>query len=467
MCNIKNTKLWNRFSNANPQYFCLAAALGMEFLLMALRGYGFYFVENYIIVPTMLFIGFAFGQQITSDARRQLLLPIAAICWFFVTQTLHYAMDMEVRNLGLFTSVYLLAYLFASFTQDGKKQWGLKMAAAACIGAALVLALFAGLLALDLLPGFLKPHVYWDGARLQAMWHPNICAIILMIGMSFCLVLFAESKCKWFKGLFLAGAVLFFLVMALTNSRTSILMASCIIAGFLFFCIWNGSWKRFIVGIVIALAVILLLFNTAGSIFQAHNDALISKYMRQAEESSAHTDTATNQDITAEMPSQVYVDSHTGELALVTDAGQRSFSENFRNLNGRTSVWKTCLRALKGNSGVLLLGVDSSEDFVSQAMGYSLAHTHNAWLEILVGLGLPGLLLALVFTGMAAWHIWVTFWGNTHLGQKVIAMLVLVLMGAGILEPYLFFTDIFYHYTDFIFFLCLGYLVHWRSDMQK
>jgi O-antigen ligase len=82
-------------------------------------------------------------------------------------------------------------------------------------------------------------------------------------------------------------------------------------------------------------------------------------------------------------------------------------------------------------------------------------------------MGLPGLLLALVFTGMAVWHIWVTFWGNTQLGQKVIAMLVLVLMGAGILEPYLFFTDIFYHYTDFIFFLCLGYLVHWRSDMQK
>ena len=463
MFNIKNTKLWNRFSNANPQYFCLAAALGMEFLLMALRGYGFYFVENYIIVPTMLFIGFAFGQQITSAARRQLLLPIAAICWFFVTQTLHYAMDMEVRNLGLFTSVYLLAYLFASFTQDGKKQWGLKMAAAACIGAALVLTLFAGLLALDLLPGFLKPHVYWDGARLQAMWHPNICAIILMMGMAFCLVLFSECKHKWFKGLSLAGAVLFFLVMALTNSRTSILMASCIIAGFLFFCIWNGSWKRFIVGIVIALVTIALLFSAAKTIFQAHNNALITGYIEQAEKSASQAEDTVESIPDATQP-QIYTDPYSGKLVLVTDAAQTNAPGNILSLNGRTTIWQTAFRCLQENSTILLVGCDYSEYLFEIYHHFPAAHAHNAWIETLICLGLPGLLFALVFTGIAAWHIWVTFWGSTSLGQKIIAMLVLVLMGASILEPYLFFTDIFYHYTDFIFFLCLGYLIQWRSE---
>lgn len=447
----------------NPQYFCLTAALGMEFLLMALRGYGFYFLENYMIVPTMLFLGMAFGRTPGTSGRRQLILSLIAVFWFFVAQTLHYAMDMEVRSVGLFTSVYLLAFLFAPFAGDGQKKWGLKLAAAACIGASLVLVVFTGLLTLDLLPGFLQPHVYWDGARLQAMWHPNICAIILMMGMAFCLVLFSESKRKWCKGVFLAGAVVFFFVMALTNSRTSIIMASCIIGGYLFFCIYNGSWKRFIAGAVAAAAVILLLFSTASFIFQAHNDALIAKYVRQAEETAAQTDADS---ASAEAPSKFYTD-YSGNLVLVTDAGQAPLAQNMSTLNGRTGIWKTAFRILQETPSVLLLGTDYSEAVFIANHNFAAAHAHNAWIETLMCLGIPGLLLALVFTGLAAWHIWVTFWGKTTLGQKTVAMLVLVLMGAGILEPYLFFTDIFYHYTDFIFFLCLGYLIQWRSDVQK
>jgi hypothetical protein len=66
--------------------------------------------------------------------------------------------------------------------------------------------------------------------------------------------------------------------------------------------------------------------------------------------------------------------------------------------------------------------------------------------------------------GIAVCFIWKTFWSkHCTLDQKIIALLVMCLMGAGILEPYIFFSDIFYHYTDFVFFLCLGYLVHWRS----
>ena len=136
-------------------------------------------------------------------------------------------------------------------------------------------------------------------------------------------------------------------------------------------------------------------------------------------------------------------------------------------LNGRTGIWKTAFQYLRENPTVFLLGADYSESIFVANHSFRAAHAHNAWIETLMCLGIPGLLFALVFTGLAAWHIWVTFWGNTTLGQKAIAMLALVLMGAGILEPYLFFTDIFYHYTDFIFFLCLGYLIQWRSEYRK
>lgn len=472
MWNPKKCTLWDHFSNINPQYFCLAAALGLEALLMAFRGYGFYFMENYMIVPTMLFLGMAFGKKLSPIARRQLWLALGMVFWFFITQTLHYIMGLQVRSVGLFTSVYLLAFLFAALSDDAQKQWGLRLAAAACIGAALILVLFTCLLALELLPGFLLPHVYWDGARLQAMWHPNICAVIFMMAIAFCLFLFAQAKHRLEKGVTLVLAAVFFFTMALTNSRTAIIMTCCIIGGFLFFCIYNGSWKRFAAGAVAAIVSIMVLFTTAQTVFQTHNDLLITKYMQQAEEIAAQENlpdaNTSPQDTALKETIPLIIDQQTGEVTLKTDAGQKSLAINLPTLNGRTTIWQRVLQRLKEDSRLLILGTDNTEALVSEVMGYSLAHAHNAWMETLLYLGLPGLLFALLFTGIAAWHIWVTFWAKTStLSQKIIAMLVLCLMGAGILEPYLFFTNIFYHYTDFIYFLCLGYLVCWRSKPHK
>lgn len=458
MFNLKKGSLCDLVSGIHPQYFCLTAALGLESLLMAFRGYGFYFMENYIIIPTMLFLGMAFSTGFSPAARRQLWLSLGMVFWFFIAQTLHYLMDMEVRNVGLFTSVYLLAFPFAALTVDGVKQWGLKLAAAACIGASLAMVGFACLLSLDLLPGFLQPHIYWDGARLQAFWHPNICAIILMMGISFCLYLAAGPRKKWVKVLLALLVVVFFFTMSLNNSRTSIFMASTMIGGLLFFCIYNGKWKRFVIGAVAALAVIGLLFTTASTIFQTHNDLLIEKYLQQSQE-TADVGAVSNEEI------PLITNEQTGEIKLKTEAGQLSLAQNLPNLNGRTILWMRSIQYLLSHPSLMLLGTDASGNHIPEIMGYSLAHTHNAWIEVWMILGLPGLLLALVFTGIAVCFIWKTFWSKSStLDQKIIALLVMCLMGASVLEPYIFFSDIFYHYTDFIFFLCLGYLVHWRGN---
>lgn len=467
MFHLKKSTLPETVFGINPQYFCLAAALALEFLLMALRGYGFYFMENYIIVPTMLFLGMTFGKTLSPTARRQLLLSLGATFWFFIAQTLHYLMDMEVRNVGLFTSVYLLAFPFASFSRDGMKQWGLKLAAAACIGASLAMVCFTCLLSLDLLPGFLQPHIYWDGARLQSFWHPNICAIIFMMGIAFCLYLAVQNPAKWVKAMLTILAAVFFFNMSLTNSRTSIFMASTIIGGLLFFVIYDGKWKRFLIGAVAALAVIALLFTTASTIFQTHNDLLISKYLQQAD--AADNDDVDSGETTPIIETtSIIIQNDNGNLSLYADAGQSSLLGNLPNLNGRTVLWEDSIRYLLETPAVMLLGVDSSEEAIFEFWHLSRGHTHNSWIEIWMTLGLPGLVLSLLLTGIAVCFIWKNFWNpGSTLEQKIIALLVLCLMGAGMLEPYIFFSNIFYHYTDFIFFLCLGYLIHWRSEAVK
>lgn len=474
MINFKDSKLWNWLTNTNPQYFALAAALFLEFILMSLEGFGFYFMEHYMIMPTMLFLGMTFGRPLPSAAWRQMILPFLMVCWFFITQTLHYSMDLQVRSAGLFFSVYVLAYLFASFSQDGRKQWGMHLASIACIGAALMLALFTALYSADLLPGFLKPHIRWDGARLHVLWHPNIAANIVMMGIAFLLFQIVQARKTWFKVLCVITTVVLFYFMALTNCRTVIIMTSCIIAGLLFLRIYsNSNWKRFVIGAIVAVAVIALLFTTAQFIFQRNEDRLIAKYTLDLTEHSfadsiVSDDNPGNSSSSSAEKAAVIINQETGEVTFSSTAPQGSFLEDLSSLNGRSVVWKACLQAVREHPKVLLIGTDLSDPLISAYMHWSPGHAHNAWMETLICLGLPGLLIALAFTAIAVRHIWLTFWSKSApLGHKVIAMLVLCLMGTSITEPYLFFSDYYYHHTDFMFFLCLGYLVHWRAEAKK
>ena len=110
-------------------------------------------------------------------------------------------------------------------------------------------------------------------------------------------------------------------------------------------------------------------------------------------------------------------------------------------------------------------GTGNIEEIVGQAGG---KHAHNAWLQILLRLGLPGLFISLFFTAQAIWssaclllHYQVSLW------KKIIAMLMLCLLISAMLEPSLFFTDEMWHAPDFMFFLCLGYTVQWKKQLSK
>lgn len=461
MSNSKKLTL-QQLSSINPQFYCLLAALGIEFLLMALGGYGLYVLDNYAIMPCMLFLGTVLVCKISPDALRKLGLGIVVAVWFCLTQAIHFAQDLQVRNAGLPFSVYLMAFPFAAITRDGKNQYGLRLAGAVYLAAALTLTGLTGLLFADALPGFLVPHVYWDGARLQAMWHPNICASIMMTGIAFALGFSTLVKKAWGRGLLLACAALLFCVMALTNSRTSILMAAALIAGFTFFAIIRkGGWKRFVIGFAIALILIPSLFTGAKKLFDANQARLIARYTAQIQTDltpSLSSSSEPQSPIAEESTPDIIVGAD-GQAALKSKAAQYSFSIDMRTLNGRTVIWKAAIQAVRDNPAVLLWGVDHSGNLLTDKVSFAPAHVHNSWFEILLCLGLPGLLSALFFTGMALWYIAVTLLGrNTSLWQKTIALLMLCLLGAGFLEPYLFLSDRYYHYADFLFFLLLGYL---------
>lgn len=447
-----------QLSSINPQFYCLLAALGIEFLLMALGGYGLYVLDNYAIMPCMLFLGTVLTRKLSPDALWKLGLGLLVAVWFCFVQAIHFAQDLIVRNAGLPFSVYLLAFPFAAIAQD-YKQYGLKLAGLIYLAAALSLAFFTGLLFVDALPDFLVPHVYWDGARLQAMWHPNICASIMMIGIAFALGFSTLVQKGWCKALFVAIAALLFCVMALTNSRTSILMAACLIAGFVFFAIIRkGGWKRFIIGLAIALILIPSLFAGAKKLFDANQARLVAIAVAQIQEAEASEGTETAVPSQQESTPTIIVGAD-GNAALESNAGQYSLAHDMKTLNGRTIIWKTAIQTVMENLAVLICGVDYSGNLITDKIPFAPVHVHNSWLEILLCLGIPGFLAALFFTAMAVWYIAATLLSKyTSLWQKTLDLLMICLLGAGFLEPYLFLSDRYYHYSDFLFFLLLGYL---------
>ena len=94
-------------------------------------------------------------------------------------------------------------------------------------------------------------------------------------------------------------------------------------------------------------------------------------------------------------------------------------------------------------------------------------HSHSSWMEALYQLGIPGLLAALALTGLAVWNGAVLLWRNTDLLHSCVVMVVLCLMGCAVMEPYLFVANAQFHYFDFLFLLCLGYMDQWRRQTRN
>ena len=443
--------LIKRTRQADPRFLCLFLAAGLQCLPAAFGIFPRYLLNYFTMVPWVLFLGIAWGQSLSPTAKKQLLLGGILALWFAVVQCYHNLMIPDPRSPGSLFTACLLAFPFAVVSGDGKRALGLKIAGGVFLCAALVLTLLTGTLFLGLLLEFLNDHIYWDGARLCAMWHPNITANVFLIAMGFCFY-FASSVPQWRrKAVFLALSALFFLLMCLTNSRTAVLNACILTAGAVFFLIWKGGIKRFVLAALAAVAVLLALFSLYQAVFSFHESRMIQQYIQ------AHPD------VTLNIP-DLQVNQETGQVSLHTEAVQNSLFQDLATLNSRTAIWKSALKIIGEDPKILIRGTPDIGVLLTAQHSWDIPHAHNSWVETLLGLGLPGLLCALVFTGLGAWHILrLFFFGGHSLPRKLVALLTLCLLISGMLENYLFLASRDYPCANFIFFLCLGYLTQWKE----
>lgn len=455
-----------------PMLLLLAVGI-VEFLFITLESQfsyiGYYLAETYLIVPCLLFLGYVLREKQTAFARRRFLLAVAAISWFVIVQCIHKLSGMENHPMATVFFVYLMAFPFAALADD-RENLGLKWIGGMFIAASLVLVGYSLLLLLDWVPSGMQEILYWDGARLHALWHSNINACYWMIGIGFSAAFCAQAEKRWIKMLLLAAIVVQFLAMALTNCRTVLLMTGALFGGIAFFGIFRGGWKQFLLGLLAAAVLLVGSFKLSGAIFQWNNDRLIADLSMQQEDPENGAISLRQQD-----PEIVLLSEAEEDDALIDenrmlqgDNEQGSLLEDLWSFNGRTEIWEAALTAVRDNKALALWGTEYVGTVISAYHWFPVVHSHNSWMEVLMRMGMPGLLLSLVFTAISVWSaVKLVFRKSTELWKKIIIMMTMCMMAAGFLEPYLFITNVYYHVTDFAFFFLTGYLDYWCNLKQE
>ena len=452
---------------AAVQLLCLLLASILEFFVIA-AGPMFAYKSHYFLCvgSGLACIAFCAVTALSTPLRTfrrnsVLLLGGLMVVWFTIVELQHRSSQMSSHSISLFIAVYLLALPFAACAQDRLPSRGIQLAGKVYIAASLVLMGYSLLLMVDGLPAFLQQYVYWDGARLFTIHHPNTTARFLMVAIAFCLGLLAQCKSKQGKGALLCAALLLFVGIAFTNSRACVLLTCLLLAGNVFFYVFRGNRKTFLCAGAAAVLAAVVLFLSANGLFQ-WNGARIAEKNLSAQPITVAADVQSAHRFVQPLSAQPVTAAETSDTA--TTAPQGSWLSDLTTLNSRTMIWAGALQKIQHSPGILLWGTDSTRITTDT---FDVPHTHNAWLEVLLRLGLPGLLLTLIFTWQAFWSALCLLWKpSAGLLEKNISMLLLALLATSMLEPFLFFTPEAYHPIDFIFFLCLGYVMLWKKQLK-
>lgn len=436
------------------QLLCLLTVLAMEALLFLTEdrehGIAWYILERYLTIPAMIFLGTAISRSHPQGTKGLLILGGAVMAWFIAVQIIHQSMGMGKVEFGTVACVYGLALPFAAVTEDAERQWGLRMTGLFFLAVGALLLAYGGMLMLGVVPEYLKRYVSWDGARFNAMGHPNECAALLMIGMAFSAGFSFRVSSRWGKGVLAVLTVAQFVLMSLTNSRTTVILTCMLMGGIVFCALRRTGSKRFVLALVVGISVIAGMFLVSQKLFKS-NEAYRTALAQQS------------------VTEQVDAPRLNKKGRLVTGSPQGSLKGDMKTLNGRTRIWRAIRKSLNNDDQIRVVGTEYVDLLMERGgLPFVADHAHNSWLQLACRRGTTGLLLALVITVMALWDAAVLLWRNTDVWKSCIALLTLCLLGNAMLEPYLFNEKISYHYFDFLFMMCVGYMHLWyRREQQR
>lgn len=236
---------------------------------------------------------------------------------------------------------------------------------------------FNGQYGLGIMPGYM---------RLAALCYPNSVGMIGMVAIVLAIYLYKKTENIIPRIGCVISILVIYIAIALANARTSEIALAIALGLIAFTLIFNTQLKRkvflrWFISAFVALIIAIMSFGLNSLVLRGFN-TIVAPQAAQA-----------STGVTADMETTT---STSDVAATVVD---RSIVNDIGSLNGRTDIWKAAFAEISKDKSILLFG--TSAGLVETVIGNYELHLgrnlHNSFLQALFALGIPGLVLMLVF----------------------------------------------------------------------
>ena len=400
------------------------------------------------------------------------------LLWYLLSRFLlgDTGLRLSVYTLGEMCTVYGFGFLFAAVSRDGNRRRFLNVLLSVLVlvfAVYAVVGVVASLWRVDItLPGGVHETYMdeWTGRLYILEMNPNSCAPFSCFGLVFTVYLLLEYKRRWLLLPGLILIVLFYWVLALTNSlgaRIGLTIASAPMAAILFFRFVPIKKKWVFVPVMLAgLLLTWYGFLLTGSLLDGVSDRLLRektiRQLRQVEEvgSGEELDTAVEE----YMEDYYYADLVSERESLLDNA----------DMSGRTSFYVTVLEWLREHPKNLWLGCIESR--ITILLGNTVddlrfyGYLHSSFIQALCVVGTPGLLIVLCLCVLlVVYSLKIIFSDKSEAAEKMLPVMCVPVAVQGLIESFLFVTSsslIFSSVFNLLFFILAGYIVETQRKLK-
>ena len=448
----------------------------------------YWFFPVSLLLASQLYFGLHFTQQF------EIKLLLVFFAWGCTTVVLNYGRAQLVDSYEWFattsTAIFLCFSLPYAFEKEGAMRV-LKLLALVSLVAAVLLSL-ASLIAVYAKDIAAKaPSVFEGisihGGRLYIDNHPNRSAPSPALGVILAGILLVDTKKAWKRVLIVLGAVVCFVPLSLTVSRTAILGAGLAVA-FEVALVLRQTLKgrirtalRVSISLVVAVVALFAFYKGSEIVAQLSNTVLARqetaavitqvapKTTRLPQESEAPTESVANDTAVVETNTEVAALAEPlNEKEVIT----RDFSDA-ATFNGRTEIWLGFWNGIMENPKILLVGTGPMKASEVMAPYFPpnspIGIFHNSLVGVLVANGLPALVLALAFLVLVAFaSIRISFGKKSDqpMAVRLLPAVLLFTVIEGMMEDFLF-TSTAFNIVWIWFMIAAGFTFYFSREMPE
>ena len=406
-------------------------------------------------------------SQLYFDLRFTQKFEIKVLLIFFVwgcaTVILNYKRAQLVDSYEWFASICTTIFLCFSLPYAFKKDDTtrvISMLAIATLIAAVILSI------VSLIAVFVKdiavkmPSVFEGidigGGRLSIDSHPNRSAPAPALGVILSGILITDTKKLWLRLLIVLSAIICFIPLALTDSRTAIIGVGLAVAFEAALSFQHtlkdriNSTLRVSFALLIAVVVAVSFYKASTLTQQLCNAALVRQettvaFLQDSSQTSKPKETPLPLPPAVREPIMA---KDTSEGSAPAAAAEKIITRDFSDagsFNGRTEIWRGVWSGIMQNPKIFLVG--TGPEMASEVMSpyfppnSPIGIFHNSLVGAFVSYGVPGFILSVAFLAMAALASIRLAFGKTvnqPLAVRLLPAIMLFAVAEGMMEDFLF-----------------------------